>query len=460
MGKYFFSSNPDKETLHSRIIPTEEQKESQIERWNDLRDYLVEKLGEASGYKITWWLQGSYKLATQTRPPKIGEEFDVDVGIYFNWDGDEDNSRFTALDLKTMVQKNLLDYKEKEGVDDVKEVTIPPKERCCRISFEGNFHIDVPVYHQDEKNDTRRLATNSDIWEKSDPKEFSDWFVNLLQDEDKASQLRRSIKYLKIWSALHLKKQPSSILLTVLAANVYVRQSIITQDDVCLKIIVDGIVEDLSVNQAVLNPVNPEEDLNRLTESETTELINNLNTLSQQIDIALKAEREIDAYSIWSEIFCHFFPPIEDVSNDSKNNSIIPVTFIPRVSVNAYDKFGNNRSSGINRVGPIPKECTIYFELTNARLLQSVYYTQWVVRNAGTEADYTNDLGHFAGSDSLRAKEKSAYNGTHHMDLIIKSPIGLVLGYGHIPVIIEDIPTVPRNPLKKPPYTQINKKHK
>jgi len=46
----FFSSNTEKQTLHRRIIPSDEQMEFQRNCWNDLADYLKTALREASGY--------------------------------------------------------------------------------------------------------------------------------------------------------------------------------------------------------------------------------------------------------------------------------------------------------------------------------------------------------------------------------------------------------------------------
>jgi hypothetical protein len=69
----FFSSNDtEKQTLHRRIIPNDEQMQEQQERWNELRDHLIADLRQETGCPIRSWLQGSYKYHTQIRPPKFG----------------------------------------------------------------------------------------------------------------------------------------------------------------------------------------------------------------------------------------------------------------------------------------------------------------------------------------------------------------------------------------------------
>ena len=67
----FFSSNSDDQTLHRRITPTDEQYDEQLERWNELADYLLPKLKEKSGHATRTWLQGSYKFGTQIRPVRL-----------------------------------------------------------------------------------------------------------------------------------------------------------------------------------------------------------------------------------------------------------------------------------------------------------------------------------------------------------------------------------------------------
>src|ERR1700674_5702735 len=84
----FYSANDsEKQTLHRRVTPSEEQFEEQQDRWNALADHLIADLKERSGYPIRTWLQGSYKAATQIRPVRLGEEFDIDLGVYFQWQG-------------------------------------------------------------------------------------------------------------------------------------------------------------------------------------------------------------------------------------------------------------------------------------------------------------------------------------------------------------------------------------
>lgn len=83
----FHSTLDPQQTLDWRIRPSDEQYEQQQERWNDLAAYLIDDLKARSGYPISSWLQGSYKFGTQVRPSSALAEFDIDLGVYFRWEG-------------------------------------------------------------------------------------------------------------------------------------------------------------------------------------------------------------------------------------------------------------------------------------------------------------------------------------------------------------------------------------
>jgi len=453
----FYSSDSDKQTLHRRIIPNQKQQEDQQERWNDLRDYLVSDLNEVSGYTISSWLQGSYKFGTQTRPAHKGGEFDIDLGIYFNWTGSPDDGKFSPRELKSLVQDSLIRYKKE--AEDIIEVVTPPKERCSRIRFPGDFHIDVPSYHLDEAQDARALATESNNWECSDPKAIYKWFRERFSDEE-SSQVRRLIRYVKIWASLQLKEPPSSILLTVLVAEAYLELvgEEIDGDDTAIRHVSDKITERLEINPEVANPVDIDENLNRLSGEETSTFIEKLNDLIDVADRALAAPTEFESATIWSEVFHHFFPvPVENPT-DPQSRALIPVRFVPEVRVRAVPRENQYRQyTGENRVGPIPKNCSIRFTLKNAGELPVGSHIQWIVRNEGEEAEYTNDLGHLAGTDPDFAEERSAYKGSHYMDVVVTSSLGEVLGFRRIPVEISGVFMPPRNP-KKPGYTRFRRR--
>jgi hypothetical protein len=438
----FFSNSTEKQTLHRRIIPTNEQKEAQQKRWNALAEYLKADLKEASGYPIYSWLQGSYKFATQLRPLTWNEEFDIDLGIYFEWEGEPEDGNFTPLQLKEIVQESLEQYAEEQS--DVGKVSAL-KKRCSRIHYEGNFHIDVPTYHLDATRDARALATQDDKWEDSDPKAIYLWFKEQVAEEIRP-QIRRLIRYLKAWAILNIEGEgrPSAILLTVLVAESYgeLTDSETASDDEALAGILRLISARLKRNQKVRNPVNTDEVLSdRLGKDGLAAFIDHLQQFGDVAKKAVAAGTEVEAADLWSKIYKHFFPLPEPelvvFSQSRKDSQIVPV-FTPTVSVKVERKKHRfqerNQWFDVNQISSIPKKCSITFTLVNADQLPYGARVEWTVRNEGNEAEGINDLGHPAGT-GYTATESSEYRGRHYMDCVVRQ-YGHVVAMRRIPVDI------------------------
>lgn len=455
-SKLFYSTDTEKQTLHRRIVPTDDQQAQQQERWNDLMDFLAGDLGDTTGYPISSWLQGSYKFATQIRPPRKGDEFDIDLGVYFGWAGSPHDGEYGPLELKSLVQKSLEKYKDEAG-EEVIDVVSPPKTRCSRIRFTHDFHIDVPSYHLDSERDLQTLATEEDIWEDSDPKALYEWFNEQYADPTESSLLRRLIRYFKMWAALNLEKEnrPSSILLSVLVVEALreINLADVNGDDLLFGLCAKKIVDRLGYNQSVINPVNHNENLDRMSELGINAFRDGLDRLVDTAKRALSVGTEIESATIWQEVFNQFFPfPIPD-ETDKKNLSLVPVKFDPQVFVKATPINNKHHSyTGENRIGPIPKGCALEFSIANASQLPTGARMHWIARNEGEEAEYENDLGHLVKDESVRIVDATAYKGTHFMDLVVKSAFGEILGFRRIPVEVSGMSMPPRNPRKKPGY--------
>ena len=455
----FYSSNdPTKQTLHRRIIPSDEQIESQKERWNNLAEHLVSDLRDQSGCSIRTWLQGSYKFGTQIRPARKSEEFDIDLGVYLEWEGAAEDGHLEPKEIKELVQGSLLAC----DAEDIEEVVEPPKTRCGRIRFTEAFHIDVPAYHLDPKRDARMLATEEFGWEYSDPKALYIWFVNQFDDETRV-KARRHIRYLKIWAALHFRngaERPSSTLLTVIAAeaaNSLNQDALAADDDALARILVE-VVNRLDNDRTVYNPAADDyEDLaERLSDESFDEFVEKLRAFRDTALAALQCADTLSAADRWTEAFEHFFPmpEVQDLHKAFGGAEKLPVrTFIPEVNVQAVAKKNPHQKwEGVNEIGPIPKNCEISFGITNFVMLPANSTIQWMVRNEGDEAEAINDLGHRAGGE-LTASERSAYKGIHYMDCIVRQH-GVVIGVRRIPVSISSAIMPRRNPANRPAYVR------
>ena len=428
MGKaadLFISSDAARETLHRRITPTDEQFEDQKNRWNDLAEFIKGRLKENTGLATRTWLQGSYKFDTQIRPWTVGAEFDIDLGLYFEWAGQPADGPYAPKYLKALVQKALGDYRA-DAEDDATGLE-KPKERCCRISFNPDFHIDVPCYHLDAQRDARALATETNGWEKSDPKAIYEWFKDQQTDAALRGQLRRQVRYLKMWAALNFEEEdrPSSILLTVLAVDALHGYAIAdVADDDLLAHVAIVVNARLKISHIVPNPVNKSEDLNRLTDDAKSVFVHRLAELKDVAQRARVAQDKAVAAETWAEVFGQFFPMPEDndeeiAKADGARNALALFRFDPQIEVEAIPSANANRSwRGLNEIVRIPKDCSIRFTLGNAHQLPHGATLRWTVRNKGYEAMRENDLGHRAGNQ-IEITEHSAYNGDHAMDLTV-----------------------------------------
>lgn len=452
-------NSKSEQTLYVRITPSKEQFATQQSRWNDLRDFLKLRLKEDTGYPMSSWLQGSYKFDTQIRPWDSGAEFDIDLGLYFEWAGNDEDGDYDPEGFKQFVQNALLDYADDEdndatGVDD-------PKERCCRITFKPDFHIDVPCYHLDPGADRRALATETKGWEESDPKAIYKWFKELLEDTADRALLRRLVCYMKMWMALKLDEasRPSSITITVLVGEALrdLNRSEATDDDDLLELVITAIADRLDGSVIVSNPVNTTEDLNRLGADAMAALRSRLRDLEDTARRANAMTTEANAAEIWTEAFEHFFPMPEDLDDDeagavasgsraglATGTAVMAYAFDPQIRVRAVSK--DNAAfakEGLNSLPTIVKNCSIRFELVNADQMPLGSVVRWTVRNRGHEAWNKNDIGHYSG-DAFVTEENSAYNGNHAMDLTVYQ-YGRIIGRRRVEINVRGIAMPPRN---------------
>lgn len=157
-----------------------------------------------------FYIQGSYKMKTMILDNS--STYDVDLGIYF--------LEKPSVEAATL-QKWVIEAVQGHTVGGVQH-----REKCVRVVYQGDFHIDLPVYYKTNSDQNPYLATKRGSWLKSDPKELCDWFTN---SKDAGGQLIRLVKYFKAWAKNRSRKMPSGIALTVLATNNYVAND---RDDV------------------------------------------------------------------------------------------------------------------------------------------------------------------------------------------------------------------------------------
>ncbi|WP_454690200.1 CBASS cGAMP synthase [Achromobacter aloeverae] len=434
------------QTLYRRIAPSEEQRAFLQEQWNRLADYLRPTLA-AWGFPVTTWLQGSYKYGTLIRPVRLGESFDVDVGVYFSWDSAAPEARPAVGQLRDWVQSALSQFQHVTPA--VKEVVDPAKERCSRAIYVQNFHIDTPVYHLDSVTDARRLACLSGQWEASDPKILYKWFRDIVALPQR-DQLRRLIRYLKGWAAVAFvdapESRPSSILLTVCASVAYRRMMdaglTFADDDDALIALILKVYLSLREERRVENPVDHREDLNRIPDLAWQAFLVRLALLNDAAQSAAGAETEVDAALAWEGAFSFLMPfPEADEVEVVEPNTDLALMQVPDIDVEVYERKGGRLlARHRNEVPAVAQDRWLVFTIANRELLPNFADIAWTVRNAGDDADRLGDLGHTQRGIDLRSvEEHTSYLGKHFMDCVVRLN-GSVFAMRRVPVLIASEP--------------------
>lgn len=431
------------QTLYGRVTPTLEQRQLLQEHWNALADRLKDRLSNR-GYSISTWIQGSYKYGTLIKPVHKGEEYDVDVGIYFSWDPNETDLSPSPQQLRCWVQQELLEYQKE--VDALVKVVDPPKERCSRAIYMQQFHIDTPTYHLNPVKDARRLACMSGSWESSDPKLLYKWFRDVA-GTDNLELMRRLIRYLKGWAAVAFKDapkaRPSSIFLTVTVAEAFSEVCGtclpgIADDDALIAVIAI-LFQRFGKDSRVPNPVDGKENLNRIPKDLWDTFITRLKVLNEAAQAADAAEDEVSAAFAWEGAFSFLMPLPEadgvEVVEPATNLALMQV---PDIEVRVYDnRDGKLLATHTNEVPSVAKNRKLVFDLANKHVLPKYADISWTVRNDGEEAVHIGDLGHFRRGTSMHTVDEiTAYLGKHYMDCVIRLN-GTIFAARRVPVNIK-----------------------
>lgn len=429
------------QTLINRVTPTGAQREFLQVQWNALAEHLRVNLAEKSGFPVHTWLQGSYKYGTLLRPVQTCDEYDVDVGVYFEWrDGSKGK---TALELREMVQLEVSRYQA--TCSNLLKVESPAKERCSRAIYSGRFHIDIPVYHLEPRKGMRRLACLSGEWEESDPKAFHQWFKAAF-DADNRELVRRLIRYLKAWVAIAFESapeaRPSSILLTVLVADAFesVRRKYwgVPPDDDALIAVVKKIFSRLHQSSFVACPVDRRENLNRIPLDSWSTFMIRLRCLR---DVAERAEQAIDEMSAalaWSEPFS-FLMPLPGVASFEffDEESASPLFPVPDIDIEMMTQYG--RKAGQEHCNSIPGVSlgsVLHLSIARPSELTDHTSVEWLVRYSDDGLLGAGVLGEREIGIRMIAKKivlKRA--GLHHISCVIRGN-GRALAARNVQVLV------------------------
>lgn len=225
-------------------------------------------------YNYDVYPHGSVRILTTVKP--IGkDEFDLDIAIHLKSITPHTPQRIYA-ELKRCMEA----YAKKYGLK------IEAKNRCIRINYAGDFHMDILPGIQENPFDQNKIKVPDrelGDWVSSNPRGYGDWFMgkaNLVRESllEKALRaeklpadnfkhkkpLQRAVQLIKRYRDMYFQKddtyKTSSIILTTIAGQFY-------QGEESIFDTVDNIITTIrtKVNQPIgrlkiVNPINPTED--------------------------------------------------------------------------------------------------------------------------------------------------------------------------------------------------------
>ncbi|MCZ4410535.1 CBASS cGAMP synthase [Cryomorphaceae bacterium 1068] len=251
--------------------------------------------------------QGSYSLGTMIRTKD--DTCDLDNGVYFFPKPGE-----TGTTLQKWVW---------EAVENATSVKPQHRQRCIRVIYANDYHIDLPVYFKLSKTDDNEkphLAVKNSEWALSDPKEFSLWFNEI---KDANGQLIRIVRYLKAWCDNRSNKMPNGLTMTVLAARLIEYDD---RDDVCLRNTIKKIESNLRANWSCVMPTTPNDDLLANFSGSREYFLDSIRSLIEDADKAIESEEnQLRASKLWRKYLGSYFPEGED-RNVDKQESILVAT--------------------------------------------------------------------------------------------------------------------------------------
>lgn len=444
-SKLFYDSANKIETLDSRVSLSTEQIDDARNKKDVLLEYLKPELSASLELKIKHWLQGSYKNHTVIRPVRMGEEFDVDVGVYLFCNAEEEGLQ--SSDVKSL-NREILEWFTQHN----KEVKLEDSKNSCeRLSYPTSFHIDIPLYYIDETSGVCRLATQNEGWIDSDPKALQDWFDDTVAHlkPPQLARLRRVIKYLKSWIALKWKDEKGripSVALTVLVATYYVDSP--DDDDAFIETalrVLDYILE----NDTLESPVNGD-DLFGFEDNQLIVAREKARALKKSCKFIKSSTDSFKQFVLWSGTFEHLLPPFTERLEEFEGSTNLPaITIPPRIRVRHLNKSKAPISNSVTDNVRVCKDEHLYFSIDNLAEYSAGSEVHWMVRNQDKEASRVNDLGHFSVlSLHEECHEHCSYSGTHYIECLILNN-GHISGISAVKVIITGFARPVRNPPKK-----------
>lgn len=225
-------------------------------------------------YRYDVYPHGSVRILTTVKPLE-SDEFDLDIAIHLR----VGTATFTPDILYSELKRRLLEH-------DAYAKMVEAKNRCLRLNYAGDFHMDIlPGIQENIYDEDKLQVPDRELkrWVSSNPRGYANWFINkanlvresLLENAFKAEEipvdnfdnkkpLQRAVQLIKRSRDLYFQRdaayKTSSIILTTLAGQFHTGEESIfnTVDNIVTNIHENIIASSRRIK--VLNPVHLQED--------------------------------------------------------------------------------------------------------------------------------------------------------------------------------------------------------
>lgn len=267
--------------LLARIAESIQLDDTRKQRMESAYQAIQELLDEDEGFfkhvQFEIYPQGSIRIGTTVKPT-AKNEFDLDIVVHIIVDWKRYNPQQIYNELKRVLMGNGT-YKEK----------VELKNRCIRLDYAGDFHMDIlPGCQESEYDSDKLVIPDRELgnWASSNPRGYADWFtekadrvrMSLLEkafsaqdlpadDFAKKKPLQRAVQLIKMYRDQYFQNNQdmatSSVILTTIAGQFYDGEdSIYDTIDNVIKRIKNELANKVGYYERLVirNPVNDEED--------------------------------------------------------------------------------------------------------------------------------------------------------------------------------------------------------
>ncbi len=434
------------------LLDISEEIKSEIKLfYEEITRHLCREDSEIYGKNLSLYPQGSFRIGTVVSPCGRSGEVDVDIVCCLQ----HEKSSVSKKELKEMVGRELKKLKY-EGVE------LSESRRCWVLNLQKNIHVDVlPCIPNEDDEPNGILLTDKELklWQKSAPRDYSEWYLDICKREsdeitksfsqdqkaeiEKFSDinfktlLQKATQVLKRHRDVKFKhdldNRPPSILLTTILAMVNqsgqgIFEKLVTFSEKAL----DQIKYE-NGKYCLSNPVVPDENFvdkwNEYSERRTSFIkwIDDLKVMLKKISLSqdltvfdqiLELEEFLGDTNIKpSEQALKSLDPADVPAATSTLHAVIP-TWPP--ANNQYKAKIKGRLYSQNKRFPmwflshrsVPTNYSLKFIMeTNSPKPYQVY---WQIINTGQEALNKNQLrGNIEKEPSVSRWETTSYRGTH-----------------------------------------------